>query len=43
MIHTPHRDKKRGTLCTMDVLVEHGFESRRCVIDPKAAGLIQRH
>ena len=33
MIHTPHRDKKRGTLRTMDVLAEHGFEPRRCVID----------
>src|SRR5258708_34547614 len=34
MIHTPHRDKKRGTTRTMDVLAEHGFEPRRCVIDP---------
>jgi predicted metal-dependent TIM-barrel fold hydrolase len=33
MIHTPHRDKKRGTLRTMDVLGEHGFDPRRCVID----------
>jgi uncharacterized protein len=33
MIHTPHRDKKRGTTRTMDVLTEHGFDSRRCVID----------
>jgi predicted metal-dependent TIM-barrel fold hydrolase len=33
MIHTPHRDKKRGTLRTMDVLKEHGFDSARCVID----------
>jgi predicted metal-dependent TIM-barrel fold hydrolase len=33
MIHTPHRDKKRGTLRTMDVLKEHGFDPRRCVID----------
>jgi predicted metal-dependent TIM-barrel fold hydrolase len=33
MIHTPHRDKKRGTTRTMDVLVEHGFDPRRCVID----------
>ena len=24
MIHTPHRDKKRGTTRTMDVLHEHG-------------------
>lgn len=33
MIHTPHRDKKRGTQRTMDVLLEHGFEPARCVID----------
>jgi hypothetical protein len=33
MIHTPHRDKKRGTTRTMDVLVEHGFDPGRCVID----------
>ncbi len=33
MVHTPHRDKKRGTLRTMDVLAEHGFDPGRCVID----------
>lgn len=33
MIHTPHRDKKRGTTRTMDVLVEHRFDPGRCVID----------
>jgi uncharacterized protein len=33
MIHTPHRDKGRGTLRTMDVLEEHGFDTARCVID----------
>jgi predicted metal-dependent TIM-barrel fold hydrolase len=33
MIHTPHRDKHRGTLRTMDVLKEHGFDPGRCVID----------
>lgn len=33
MIHTPHRDKKRGTLRTMDVLAEHGFDPDACVID----------
>jgi hypothetical protein len=33
MIHTPHRDKKRGTTRTMDVLIEHGFDPARCVID----------
>jgi len=33
MIHTPHRDKKRGTTRTMDVLIEHQFDPFRCVID----------
>src|SRR5665213_3023178 len=33
MIHTPHRDKRPGTLRTMDVLREHGFDPTRCVID----------
>jgi uncharacterized protein len=33
MIHTPHRDKRPGTLRTMDVLEEHGFDPARCVID----------
>ena len=33
MIHTPHRDKRAGTLRTMDVLKEHEFDPARCVID----------
>jgi predicted metal-dependent TIM-barrel fold hydrolase len=33
MIHTPHRDKRPGTLRTMDVLKEHRFDPERCVID----------
>jgi len=33
MIHTPHRDKTRGTQRSMDVLEEHGFDPARCVID----------
>ena len=33
MIHTPHRDKRAGTLRTMDVLKEHNFDPTRCVID----------
>jgi predicted metal-dependent TIM-barrel fold hydrolase len=33
MIHTPHRDKKRGTLRTMSVLAEHRFAPERCVVD----------
>src|ERR1700730_9451132 len=41
MIHTPHRDKKRGTTRTMDVLVEHGFDPRRCVIDHNTEETVQ--
>jgi predicted metal-dependent TIM-barrel fold hydrolase len=33
MIHTPHRDKRRGTVRTMDVLAEHCFDPARCVMD----------
>ena len=33
MIRTPHRDKRRGTLRTMDVLREHGFDPTRCIVD----------
>jgi predicted metal-dependent TIM-barrel fold hydrolase len=32
-IHTPHRDKKRGTSRTMDVIAEHGVDPGRVVID----------
>jgi predicted metal-dependent TIM-barrel fold hydrolase len=33
MIHTPHRDKKKGTLRSMDVLEEHGVSPSLVVID----------
>jgi predicted metal-dependent TIM-barrel fold hydrolase len=33
MIHTPHRDKKRGTSRSMDVLEEHGLDPSMVVID----------
>ena len=33
MVHTPHRDKKRGTTRSMDVAIEHGIEPQRLVID----------
>lgn len=33
MIHTPHRDKKRGTSRTMDVCIEHGLSPSRVIID----------
>lgn len=33
LIHTPHRDKKRGTYRSMDVIEEHGLDPARVVID----------
>jgi len=33
MIHTPHRDKKRGTSRSMDVIEEHDVPPHRVVID----------
>lgn len=33
LVHTPHRDKKRGTLRSMDVLEEHGIDPSTVVID----------
>lgn len=33
MIHTPHRDKKRGTTRSMDVCVEHGVDPSWVVVD----------
>ena len=33
MIHTPHRDKKRGTSRSMDVCVEHGLDPLMVVVD----------
>lgn len=33
MIHTPHRDKKKGTIRSMDVLEEHGVDPSMVVID----------
>jgi uncharacterized protein len=33
LIHTPHRNKKEGTLKSMDVCEEHGLEPSRVVID----------
>ena len=33
MVHTPHRDKKRGTMRSMDVAIEHGIDPGRVVID----------
>ena len=33
MVHTPHRDKRQGTLRIMDIVGEHGLHPRRVVID----------
>lgn len=33
MVHTPHRDKKRGTSRSMDIAVEHGLDPSRVIID----------
>jgi len=33
LIHTPHRDKKRGTSRSMEVCIEHGLDPRRVIID----------
>jgi len=33
MVHTPHRDKKRGTIRTMDVVKEHGVAPHMVIID----------
>lgn len=33
MIHTPHRDKKRGTTKSMDVSEEHGLDPSMVVVD----------
>jgi predicted metal-dependent TIM-barrel fold hydrolase len=33
MVHTPHRDKKRGTSRSMDVAIEMGLDPSRVVID----------
>ena len=33
MIHTPHRNKKAGTSRSMDVVIEHGIDPSRVVID----------
>lgn len=33
MIHTPHRNKLKGTLRTMDLIREHGIEADKVIID----------
>jgi len=33
MVHTPHRDKKKGTTRSMDVCLEHGLSPTKVIID----------
>jgi uncharacterized protein len=33
MVHTPHRDKKTGTIRSMEIAVEHGLAPGRVIID----------
>lgn len=33
MVHTPHRDKKRGTIRSMEIALEHGLDPEKIVID----------
>lgn len=33
MVHTPHRDKKSGTIRSMEVAVEHGLDPSKVIID----------
>lgn len=33
MVHTPHRDKKRGTSRSMDICLEHGLDPSKVIID----------
>lgn len=33
LVHTPHRDKKHGTLRSMDICIEHGLSPSRVIID----------
>lgn len=41
MIHTPHRDKKRGTSRSMDVCLEHGLPPAQVVVDHNTEETVQ--
>ncbi len=32
-VHTPHRDKKQGTIKSMDIALEHGLDPKMVIID----------
>jgi len=33
LIHTPHRDKRKGTIRSMDVAEEHGLDPKMVIVD----------
>lgn len=33
LVHTPHRDKKQGTLKSMEICIEHGLNPSKVIID----------
>ena len=41
MIHTPHRDKTRGTIRSMEVAIEHGLPPHRVVVDHNSEETVQ--
>jgi predicted metal-dependent TIM-barrel fold hydrolase len=41
-IHTPHRDKKRGTYRSCDLCLEHGLDPSRVVIDHNNEETVER-
>lgn len=41
MVHTPHRDKTRGTTRSMDICIEHGLDPSKVVIDHNNEETIQ--
>jgi uncharacterized protein len=42
LVHTPHRDKKNGTLRSMDVLEEHGVAPHMAIIDHNNEETVQQ-
>lgn len=41
MVHTPHRDKKQGTIKSMEVAIEHGLSPSKVIIDHNNEETIQ--
>lgn len=41
LVHTPHRDKKKGTMRSIDVALEHGLDPKRVIIDHNNEETIQ--